>query len=121
MTITTLSKTKSCPLQLTRICHGDLIDLVGIEPYFPLSNLQHASGEPLLQLEAHHLGALRNLGHREVKREEEGFSLRTWIRRMVPYRIQPLPCLCQYPEQAALNRPLFVARSEPLGWEGRAL
>ena len=40
---------------LTGVRHGDLADLIGVEPDLALAALEHAGGEALLQLERHHL------------------------------------------------------------------
>jgi hypothetical protein len=40
---------------LTGVGHGDLADFIRVEPDLALAALEHARGEPLLQLERHHL------------------------------------------------------------------
>jgi len=39
---------------LTGVCHGDLGDLVRIEPYFAFPALEHTRCQPLLELQGHH-------------------------------------------------------------------
>jgi hypothetical protein len=39
---------------LTGVGHGDLVDLIGVEPDLALAALEDARGEPLLQLEGNH-------------------------------------------------------------------
>jgi len=40
---------------LTGVRHGDLADLIGVEPDLALAALEDARGEALLQLQRHHL------------------------------------------------------------------
>ena len=40
---------------LTGVRHGDLADLIGVEPDLALAALEDARGETLLQLQRHHL------------------------------------------------------------------
>jgi hypothetical protein len=42
------------PNVLPRVCHWNFIDLIGVQPYFPLPTLEHTGCQPLLQLEGHH-------------------------------------------------------------------
>mmetsp|Transcript_35809 Transcript_35809/g.79703 ORF Transcript_35809/g.79703 Transcript_35809/m.79703 type:complete len:243 (-) Transcript_35809:27-755(-) len=42
------------PDVLPRVCHRDLIDLIGVQPDLAQAASQHACGKPLLQLEGHH-------------------------------------------------------------------
>lgn len=39
---------------LTGVSHGDLRDLIGVEPDLPLAALEDGSGKPLLELERNH-------------------------------------------------------------------
>jgi hypothetical protein len=41
-------------IQLTRICHRNVRDFIGVQPDFALPAAEHRSGEPLLQFQAHH-------------------------------------------------------------------
>merc|ERR1712097_189703 len=38
----------------TGVRHGDLVDLIWVQPNLPLTTLEHGRGEPLLELEGHH-------------------------------------------------------------------
>jgi hypothetical protein len=40
---------------LTGVGHGDLVDLIGVEPDLALAALEDARGQTLLQLQRHHL------------------------------------------------------------------
>ena len=40
---------------LAGVRHGDLIDLIGVQPDLPLAALQHRGGEALLKTKRHHL------------------------------------------------------------------
>jgi hypothetical protein len=39
---------------LTGVGHGDLVDLIGVQPDLAQATFQHGSGKPLLQLKGHH-------------------------------------------------------------------
>jgi hypothetical protein len=41
---------------LSAVGHGNLVDLIRIQPHLALATLEHRSGKPLLQLEGHHGG-----------------------------------------------------------------
>mmetsp|Transcript_14667 Transcript_14667/g.28208 ORF Transcript_14667/g.28208 Transcript_14667/m.28208 type:complete len:230 (-) Transcript_14667:30-719(-) len=44
---------------LARVRHADFVHLIGIQPDFTLPALKHRSGQPLLQLQRHHLHKTR--------------------------------------------------------------
>ena len=42
-------------MERTRVCHGDFIAFIRIEPNFAPTALENARGKPLLELQRHHL------------------------------------------------------------------
>ena len=41
--------------ELTRVGHGDFVDLIGVEPDLASPTLENACGQPLLELQRNHL------------------------------------------------------------------
>lgn len=52
----------------TGVSHGDLADLIGVEPHLALAAVEHARGEPLLELQGNHGGSALVLFLRKRRR-----------------------------------------------------
>lgn len=51
---TIVSTSKDLPKLLTRVGHGDIADLIGVQPHLPLAASQHGRRQAFLQLQRHH-------------------------------------------------------------------
>lgn len=61
---------------LTGVRHGNIIDLIGVQPHLPQSAIQHGRCKPLLQLQRHHSDRKKDAAlaasHNQLRHDGQG-------------------------------------------------